>query len=142
MTSVSAGHIILTLIQPVRSGRPQQESNPGPLHQESCALPTELPLPTPPHSQLTTNLVLIAPNFLTPEKIPSDVLWGQKVLYLNIQAKVAGLCSTKSRHTLTILFSTSLLYSNKGEEPRCAHRCILGKTTISKPMKQKNFKEN
>ena len=35
MTSVSAGHIILTPTQPVGSGRPQRESNPGPPHQES-----------------------------------------------------------------------------------------------------------
>ena len=39
MTSVSAGHIILTPTQPVESGRPQRESNPGPPHQESRALP-------------------------------------------------------------------------------------------------------
>ena len=39
MTSVSAGHIILTPTKPVGSGRSQQESNPGPPHQESCALP-------------------------------------------------------------------------------------------------------
>ena len=45
MTSVSAGHIILTPTQPVRSGQPQQESNPAPPHQESLALPTELPRP-------------------------------------------------------------------------------------------------
>ena len=45
MTSVSAGHIILTPTQPVGSGRPQRESNPGPPHQESRALPTELPCP-------------------------------------------------------------------------------------------------
>ena len=32
MTSVSAGHIILTPTQPVGSGRPQRESNPGPPH--------------------------------------------------------------------------------------------------------------
>ena len=43
MTSISAGHIILTPTQPVGSGRPQRESNPGPPHQESRALPTELP---------------------------------------------------------------------------------------------------
>ena len=47
MTSVSAGHIILTPTQPVGSGRPQRESNPGPPHQESRALPTELPRPLP-----------------------------------------------------------------------------------------------
>ena len=45
MTSVSAGHIILTPTQPVGSGQPQRESNPGPPHQESSALPTELPRP-------------------------------------------------------------------------------------------------
>ena len=37
MTSVSAGHTILTPTQPVGSGRPQRESNPGPPHQESRA---------------------------------------------------------------------------------------------------------
>ena len=45
MTSVSAGHIIQTPTQPVGSGRPQRESNPGPPHQESRALPTELQRP-------------------------------------------------------------------------------------------------
>ena len=39
MTSVSAGHIIQTPTQPVGSGRPQRESNPGSPHQESRALP-------------------------------------------------------------------------------------------------------
>ena len=39
MTSVSAGHIIQTPTQPVGSGWPQRESNPGPPHQESRALP-------------------------------------------------------------------------------------------------------
>ena len=43
MASVSAGHIILTPTQPVESGRPQRESNPGTTHKESRALPTELP---------------------------------------------------------------------------------------------------
>ena len=43
MTSVSAGHIILTPTQPVGSGR--RESNPGSPQQESRALPTELPRP-------------------------------------------------------------------------------------------------
>ena len=48
MTSVSAGHIILTPTQPVGSRRPQRGSNLGPAHPESRALPTELPHP-PPH---------------------------------------------------------------------------------------------
>ena len=48
MTSVSADRIILTPTQPVGSGRPQRESNPGPPHQESRALPTELPRPPMP----------------------------------------------------------------------------------------------
>ena len=47
MTSVSAGHIILTPTQPVGSGRPQWQSNPEPPHQQSRALPTELPRPPP-----------------------------------------------------------------------------------------------
>ena len=45
MTSISAGHIILTPTQPVGSGRPQRGSNTGPPDQESRALPTELPRP-------------------------------------------------------------------------------------------------
>ena len=47
MTSVSAGHIILTPPQPVGSGRPQRESNPGPPHQESRALPQSYRPPLP-----------------------------------------------------------------------------------------------
>ena len=45
MTSVSAGHIILTPTQPIGSGWPQRGSNPGPPDQESRALPSELPRP-------------------------------------------------------------------------------------------------
>ena len=45
MSSVSAGHIILTPTQTVGSGRPQRESNPGSPYQESSAIPTELPRP-------------------------------------------------------------------------------------------------
>ena len=46
MTSVSAGHIILTLTQPVGSGRPQRESNPG-LSSPGVARST-VELPRPP----------------------------------------------------------------------------------------------
>ena len=42
ITSVSARHIILTPTPPAGGGRPQRKSNPGPPHQESHALPTEL----------------------------------------------------------------------------------------------------
>ena len=42
MTSISAGHIILTPTQPVGSGWPQRGLNPGPPHQELRALPTEI----------------------------------------------------------------------------------------------------
>ena len=45
MTSVPAGHIILTPTQPVKSGRPWRESNPGPPYQKSRALPTGLRRP-------------------------------------------------------------------------------------------------
>ena len=45
MTSVSADHIILTPTQPAGSERSQRKSNPVPPHQESRALPTELPRP-------------------------------------------------------------------------------------------------
>ena len=57
MTSVSAGHIILTPSQPVGSGRPQREANPGPPHQESSALSTELPPPFPTHTHFCENTV-------------------------------------------------------------------------------------
>ena len=39
MTFVLAGHIILTPTQPVGSGRPQQESNPGVVHSTDWATP-------------------------------------------------------------------------------------------------------
>ena len=45
LTSVSAGHIILAPTQPVGSARPQRGSNPGPPHEESRTLLTELPRP-------------------------------------------------------------------------------------------------
>ena len=48
MTSISAGHIILTPTQPVGSGRPQRGSNPEPPHQESRALPQSYRIPPPP----------------------------------------------------------------------------------------------
>ena len=53
MTSVSASHIILTTTQPVGSGRPQRGSNSGPPHQETRALPTELP----PQAPRTTEVI-------------------------------------------------------------------------------------
>ena len=56
MTSVSAGHIILTPTQPVESGRLQRESNPEPPHQKSHVLPTELPPPPPPYVISGTDL--------------------------------------------------------------------------------------
>ena len=45
MTSVSASHIILTQTQPVESGWLQPGLNPGPPHQGSPALSTELTCP-------------------------------------------------------------------------------------------------
>ena len=45
MTSVSAGHNLLTPTQPVGSGQPQRESNPGPAPQQLRALLTELQHP-------------------------------------------------------------------------------------------------
>ena len=54
MTSISAGHIILTPTQPVGSGRPQRGSNPGPPDQKSRVLPTELP--HPPEEKMTEEI--------------------------------------------------------------------------------------
>ena len=64
MTSVSAGHIILTPTQPVGSGRPQREWNPGPPYQESRALSTELPRPP-----IYRDLILVADVFTKPKTI-------------------------------------------------------------------------
>ena len=51
MTSVSAGHIILTPTLPVGSGQPQRESNLEPPKQQSSALQTELTPPPPPRER-------------------------------------------------------------------------------------------
>ena len=59
MTSGSAGHIILTPTQPVGSGRPQRESNPGSPHQESLALPTELPRPPDDDDMMMLMMLMI-----------------------------------------------------------------------------------
>ena len=45
MTAVSAGHIIVTPTQSVRRGCHLWGSKPRPSHQDSRALPTELPCP-------------------------------------------------------------------------------------------------
>ena len=64
MTSVSAGHIILTPTQSVMSGWPQWGSNPRPPHQGSRALPTDLPPPPPPlgHESLEYSQDLLLPR--------------------------------------------------------------------------------
>ena len=60
MTSVSAGHIILTPTQPIGSRLSQRESNPWPPHQESRALPTELPPPPPvPWSRVNKAMMMM-----------------------------------------------------------------------------------
>ena len=70
MTSVSAGHIILTPTQPVASGRPQRESNPEPPHQESRTLPTELPHPK---EWLITGLIYMVCMNITIEITSSQI---------------------------------------------------------------------
>ena len=45
MTSVSAGHIVLTPTKPVGSEQQQRGSNPGSPQEEMRALPTEQPRP-------------------------------------------------------------------------------------------------
>ena len=81
MTSVSAGHIILTPTQPVGSGRPQRGSNPGPPHQESRALPTELPRP---------------PIAL---KIDRKDLWAIKKMYQEQQLRPCTASGSGGRHS-------------------------------------------
>ena len=79
MTSVSAGHIIQTPTQPVGSGRPQRESNPEPPHQESRALPTELPRPpsdmmSGPTFKMTKVTKALNDYFENPEIATRDLL--------------------------------------------------------------------
>ena len=57
MTSVSVDHFILTPTQPVGIGRPQQESNSVPPHQESRALPT-------PGEEVPGSIPAVAAHFL------------------------------------------------------------------------------
>ena len=56
MTSVSAGHIILTPTQPVGSGRPEQGSNPRPPDVKWCALPIEPPRSAAETAKTVTDL--------------------------------------------------------------------------------------
>ena len=86
MTSVSAGHIILTPTQPVGSGRPQRESNSGPLHQESRGLPTELPFPPKEDKELTNNNSDPEVDMLLMLYMPSSLLdnpWINLAIFLN-----------------------------------------------------------
>ena len=86
MTSVSADRIILTPTQPVGSGRPQWESNQGSPHQESRALPTELPPPPPPPQLLTQTYffqsicIAISQNELsyTPPSTQNNAKWWKR----------------------------------------------------------------
>ena len=74
MTSVSAGHIILTPTQPVGSGRPQRGSNPEPPHQESRALPTELP--RPPNGLGPENIIRTV--YVLKTAVERSVCWKQQ----------------------------------------------------------------
>ena len=90
MTSVSAGHIILTPTQPVGSGRPQRGSNPGPPHQELRALPTELPPPPPPlmlqitHLKVLKFITVSFPQFSTCTKCVKLSQFDQKISYFKL----------------------------------------------------------
>ena len=90
MTSVSAGHIILTRTQPEGSGRPKRESNPGPPHQESRALPTELPPPPPP----------------PPAPFPG---WNDMVTAINTQRNTKKLKLNATDQNKTCTLATSFL---------------------------------
>ena len=74
MTSVSAGLIILTPSQPVGNGRPQRESNPGPPHWESRALPTELP-PRPLYQLSSWNWLLLNQSLTQSRSIIGVIGW-------------------------------------------------------------------
>ena len=106
VTSVSAGHIILTPTQPVGSGRPQWESTPGPPHQELRALPTELP-------RLEQGTWLI--EWL--------ILWNNKIMYLiNAQYKISLLNLTYAAFLIDC-WNCEFVYRWR---PFCCHR-LLGR---------------
>ena len=87
MTSVTAGHIILTPTQPVGSGRPQRDSNPGPHDQESCALPTELQRPPPPppppcmRAKSNETRMFVSLNGDVTEAVPNTNLFRAKIAF-------------------------------------------------------------
>ena len=62
--TISAGHIIQTPTQPVGSGRPQRESNPGPTHQESRALPQSYRAPLSNGSSKLETLARVGQDLL------------------------------------------------------------------------------
>ena len=114
MTSVSASHIVLIPTQPVGSGRPQRESNPGPPHQESRALPAELPPPPPiiiiKHNQkflemklnrrLTRRLYITGPEVLGGPEIRAETSSWKGVIKKN----------TKSRNLIYTSDATYTMY--------------------------------
>ena len=60
MTSVSAGHIILTPTEPVGSGRPQREFEPGASSPGVVRSTAELPPPPPPTHTHTVQTIIIS----------------------------------------------------------------------------------
>ena len=74
MTSVSAaaGQIILTPTQPVGGGRPLRDSNPGQPHQESRALLTELPPPSPLRERGQNKIVHVTKTVVLDHTLEKD----------------------------------------------------------------------
>ena len=87
MTSVSAGHIILTPTQLIGSGRPQRGSNPGPPDQESRALPTELPRPPPPYHFLQSLIEIVQSQHSPAKTATFDSCHENKQDYENYHLK-------------------------------------------------------
>ena len=83
MTSVSAGHIIQTSTQPVGSGRPQRESNPGPPHQESRALPQSYRAPL--HALKEVRTVIGEPKSPFEEKILREIAYTDDVDFVGLE---------------------------------------------------------
>ena len=109
MTSVPVGHIILTPTQPVGSGRPQRESNPGPPLQESRALPQSY---RAPQVKYVTNS-----NFLSVAVFHQFL---KSMAYLQYELTKVFLCTAScteekdcihftNAHILTLTVSSTLL---------------------------------
>ena len=118
MASVSAGHIILTPTQPVGSGRPQRESNPGPPLQESRALPQSYRAPQTGRRDL--DFCLSRTHYTDTDPISKERA-ATEIERARERERVRGAMKRKKRGDEVCLFGflTTRLYRGRADEDRC-----------------------